>query len=604
MSPSDHHLLSRYAEENSEAAFATLVERHVDLIYSAARRIVRSPQLAEEVAQAVFIDLARSARSIGSATPLVAWLHVVSRRTAIDTVRRESRRQAREAAAALLAEDTTMHPPADPWTAIEPLLDEAVESLAAADRYAILLRFFGNKSLREIGTELGTTDDAAQKRVSRALEQLRDFFVRRGLPVTTAALAADLSAHAILTAPAALGSAITSAVLVGAGKVAAPMAAITLVQKSLAVAGTAALVALAVYYGTSRPVPPPIAATPFAVAAPRALTDLPPSGRSTVAPARGTPGSSDDLRVALLRQLFVDLPAQSLPELRLLMPADWLEVARAHELDSAADIRVALAKLRSLARKKFATHLQTALRRFTDASSGVLPDDIAQLTPHLEAPADAEMLARYAPKRTGRLDTSDDELIAEKPTSDVILSVKLDGWHMRNNSDQMPAPGETETDTLERAAKSIGNALGPEGEKLMAGVAGEVTALKAMIEDAAKYMEPVFATYGGEDAFGAELKKAVRQFTAAHPNEPVTDLAQILPFLPGAEKFLALARTSLGPVTYLAAHPGEPPPDAAQLRRYLVGSPDLTAAFKAMKLVWDGEHLTMSFNFKWGREKD
>ena len=101
MSPSDHDLLSRYAEENSETAFATLVERHLNLAYSVARRVTRSAQLAEEVTQAVFIDLARNARALKPATPLVAWLHVVSRRTAIDTVRRESRRQAREAAAAL-----------------------------------------------------------------------------------------------------------------------------------------------------------------------------------------------------------------------------------------------------------------------------------------------------------------------------------------------------------------------------------------------------------------------------------------------------------------------------------------------------------------------
>src|SRR3954465_7589098 len=99
----DLELLGQYAAERSEAAFTQLVRRHLDLVYSAARRQVRSPQLAEEVAQSVFVDLARHAERFPPATPLVAWLHVVSRRAAIDVVRRESRRQAREQEAAALA---------------------------------------------------------------------------------------------------------------------------------------------------------------------------------------------------------------------------------------------------------------------------------------------------------------------------------------------------------------------------------------------------------------------------------------------------------------------------------------------------------------------
>ena len=601
MPPSDEDLLSRYAAENSDDAFAVLVARHLNLVYSVAHRVVRSPHLAEDIAQAVFIDLARNARTIKTGTPLVAWLHLVSRRTAIDTVRRESRRQAREATAAILSDTADMKPPASPWTAVEPLLDEAVESLDATDRTAILLRYFENKSLREVGAALGTSDDTAQKRVSRAVDQLRTFFLRRGVPVTAGALAADLSAHAIFTAPVALGGFISTATLATTATAIAPVVVMSLALKTLVATAAAALIAVLVYNATSRPTPPPGVTAAVAASSVAALPAPGAPARPAAAVARVTPGSPEDLRVALLRRLFVDLPAQSLPELRLLESSDWLEIAHAHELDSAADIRVALAKLRSMARKKFATHVQTALRRFTDGSGGVLPADILQLAPHLDAPADAEMLARYATKRTGRLGEADEELIAEKPTSDVILTVGLDSWHMRNNSDHAQASGETETDTLERAAKSIGNALGPDGEKLMAGVAGEVTAWMAMTQEA---MQQISTAYGGEEAFGAELKDAVRQFTAAHPGEPVTDLGQILPFLPSAEKFTALTRTSFAPMAYLAAHPGQPPPDAEQLRRYLASSPDLAAAFKAMKLAWDGEHLTMSFNFKWDDKKD
>src|SRR5476649_982025 len=96
MSMSDHDLLRDYAHDGSQAAFAALVERHLNLVYSAARRQVRSPQLAEEIAQSVFVDLARHASRFKPDMPLVAWLHVVSRRTAIDVIRRESRRQTRE----------------------------------------------------------------------------------------------------------------------------------------------------------------------------------------------------------------------------------------------------------------------------------------------------------------------------------------------------------------------------------------------------------------------------------------------------------------------------------------------------------------------------
>src|SRR5687768_5088220 len=208
MSASDHELLRQYAGNgpSAESAFATLVARHLNLVYSVARRHVHSKQLAEEIAQSVFVDLARKARHIDPHTPLVAWLHLVSRRTAIDMIRRESRRQARETAAAALADMKTP----SPWTDVEPLLDEAVESLPAADRSAILLRYFENKSLREIGATLGASEDAAQKRVSRALDQLRQFFARRGVTVTTSALAADLSSRAVEAAPSSLAASISA----------------------------------------------------------------------------------------------------------------------------------------------------------------------------------------------------------------------------------------------------------------------------------------------------------------------------------------------------------------------------------------------------------
>src|SRR3954463_7307794 len=96
MSDTDLELLARYARDHAEDAFAEIVRRHIDLVHSAALRQVRSSHLAEEVAQATFIKLASEAPRLGPNTILVAWLYQVTRHNAVDVVRREARRQARE----------------------------------------------------------------------------------------------------------------------------------------------------------------------------------------------------------------------------------------------------------------------------------------------------------------------------------------------------------------------------------------------------------------------------------------------------------------------------------------------------------------------------
>src|SRR2546426_278094 len=208
MTESDLELLKRYARDLAQDAFAEIVHRHLDLVYSAALRQVRSPQLAEEVAQSVFTDLSRNAPRLKSDTVLTAWLYQVTRRTAIDVVRGEARRQLREQLAVELT-DMNTHP--STWLQIEPLLDEAMESLDAAERSAILLRFFENRSLRDVGQTLGTSEDAAQKRVSRAIERLREFFSKRGMAVGASGLVAALCANAVQSAPLGLGTAISTA---------------------------------------------------------------------------------------------------------------------------------------------------------------------------------------------------------------------------------------------------------------------------------------------------------------------------------------------------------------------------------------------------------
>src|SRR5438034_4094344 len=254
MTTSDFDLLKEYVGEKSEEAFATLVKRHLNLVYSAALRQVRSLQLAEEVSQSVFSDLAQNAHKLRSGTILTAWLYQVTRRTAIDVVRREARRQLREQIA---TEMNAMNATAADWTHIEPLLDEAMHALDETDRSAVLLRYFESKSLREVGRTFGTSEDAAQKRVSRAVERLREFFAKRGVTVGASGLAGIISAHAVQAAPSGLAVTISTAAgltalgisaSTGAGATAGFLGALVQAFRTKLMAGlAAAVVGLAIF---------------------------------------------------------------------------------------------------------------------------------------------------------------------------------------------------------------------------------------------------------------------------------------------------------------------------------------------------------------------
>jgi RNA polymerase sigma factor (sigma-70 family) len=233
------------------------VQRHLDLVYGAALRQVRQPQLAEEIAQSVFTDLARQADRLKPNTVLAAWLYQVTLRTAVDVIRRESRRHVRERAAAATihmnsADSSARNEAQEEWSSIEPLLEEAMNALNEADRAAILLRYFQNKSLREVGEALGTNDDAAQKRVSRGVDRLRAFFTRRGITIGASGLTVVISANAVQAAPAGLASGITTAALADTPAIvtaitATKTIAMTTLQKSLLGAVLAAAIGTGIY---------------------------------------------------------------------------------------------------------------------------------------------------------------------------------------------------------------------------------------------------------------------------------------------------------------------------------------------------------------------
>lgn len=238
----DSDLLRQYVRERSEDAFAALVQRHLPLVYSAALRQVRSSQVAEEVSQTVFVELARSAHQLNANTVLSAWLYTVTCRKAIDAVRRESRRQVRER---LASEMLDMNTKPDEWAEIEPLLDEAMRELDETDRAVILLRYFENKPLRQVGTALGISEDAAQKRTARAIDRLRDFFSKRAVTIHATALTAAISTHAVTAAPAALVAAISKAASVGiaGGITGAATKGLTMTALQKTIAGAAIIVA-------------------------------------------------------------------------------------------------------------------------------------------------------------------------------------------------------------------------------------------------------------------------------------------------------------------------------------------------------------------------
>jgi uncharacterized protein (TIGR03435 family) len=203
----DHDLLARYARDNSEAAFAAFAERHVNLVYSTALRSVGNPHAAEEIAQAVFIILANKAEKLSRRVVLSGWLYQTTRLTAANFLRGEIRRQKREQEAYM--QSTLNEPENNAWPQIAPLLDDALGKLGEADRNAIVLRFFENKNLREVGAALGASEDVAKMRVNRALEKLRKIFTKRGVTLSATLIAGAVSASSVQAAPVGLVKTIT-----------------------------------------------------------------------------------------------------------------------------------------------------------------------------------------------------------------------------------------------------------------------------------------------------------------------------------------------------------------------------------------------------------
>lgn len=201
-------LLRRFVREGCQQAFTALVERYTPVVYGAARRRTGRHDLAAEITQSVFTELARRAPAMAWDDRLGAWLHRRALFDSSDALKSESRRLARETEASRRMHDSPLSS-----TGIAPFLDEALDRLPQTDRLALTLRYLEERDLRAVGRALGVSDDAAQKRIARALERLRSVFFRRGLSLTVAALAAALTAEAQARVPAGVVGSVTAGAL-------------------------------------------------------------------------------------------------------------------------------------------------------------------------------------------------------------------------------------------------------------------------------------------------------------------------------------------------------------------------------------------------------
>jgi RNA polymerase sigma factor (sigma-70 family) len=270
---SDMELLRDYDRQGSETAFAALVQRHVNLVYSVAFRHVGIAAHAEEITQAVFVILARKSASLRPDTILEGWLHETTRLTALSFLRRERRRQFREQEAYM---QSTLQETNDvsTWNQLAPLLDEAVSRLGKKDRDAVMLRFFKDKNLREVAAALNVNEAAAQRRVHRAVEKLRGFFTKRGIVLPAAVLTTAISANSVQAAPEMLAKAVTAtAIAKGATASASTLTLIkgalkimawsktktAIVVGAVAILATGTTTAILIEHDKQMPSPPPIA---------------------------------------------------------------------------------------------------------------------------------------------------------------------------------------------------------------------------------------------------------------------------------------------------------------------------------------------------------
>jgi len=464
----DQELLRDFVAYKSEAAFAELVRRHVDHVYSAALRMVCDVHLAQDVTQGVFIALAKSASQLTDRPILSGWLHRTAQNIAANTVRSEVRRHTREQEAAAMNE-LLGNEPDTTWEMISPRLDAALGELDEPDRDALTLRYFERKSSREMAAILGTSEDAAKKRVSRAVERLRESFSKRRVAVAAGGLAALISANAVQSAPAGLAATISSVVLTGTAVqtstilTATKTIAMTTIQKSIIIASLASVAGTGIYAAhlntqlqakidTLQQQQAPLTAQIQELQQERndatnQLASLLAENawlksdsnqdellrlRAEVTRMENSQSQQQDdattsaakalvAKVNQLKQWLDQHPNEKIPEIGLLSDTEWLrEASRTGNLTTDDDFVQAANGLRSTAKQDAARLMGQALDTYIANNNGKLPTDMSQLAPYLNASMDPSVLQRYQLVQSGNLSniSENDPIIAEKSPVD------------------------------------------------------------------------------------------------------------------------------------------------------------------------------------------
>ncbi len=447
----DQQLLCDFAGRRSDPAFAELVRRHVDLVYSAALRMVRDAHLAEDVTQGVFVALAQNARQLTDRPVLSGWLHRTAQNLAANTVRSEVRRRTREQEAVLMNEMSSPVPDIS-WEQIAPQLDAALGALSEPDRDALLLRYFERKSAQEMAGILGISAEAAQKRANRAVEKLRDHFSQRNVTVGAAGLTALMAANSVQAAPAGLAAAISGAAAVAATVTqtstliaATKIIAMTTLQKIAAATAFAVVAGAGLYEArqaaqlrgqnvelqqqkatdaalvqqlqSERDDATNRLASLLAENQPRKLSP----DRTELVTLRGEVGRLREQlkglpssRAALLKQKLEEMPDKKIPELKFLTEQNWIDAAWNADLETDDGVRLALSKLRDESVDTFLNLTRPALKKYLAANDDLLPTDLLPLKPYYDTPVSDEMLRRYAFMQRGKLSANRSESVIRK----------------------------------------------------------------------------------------------------------------------------------------------------------------------------------------------
>jgi RNA polymerase sigma factor (sigma-70 family) len=479
----DAELLSRYAAEQSEAAITELIQRHVDLVHSAALRLAGGDaHRAQDITQQVFTELARQARRLSKHPALVGWLYTTTRRIALHTHRTEQRRKVREQEAHAMTELLReTDPPAD-WDHLSPLLEDAMHHLAEKDRLAVLLRYFQNKPLKEVGAVLGLNENAARMRVDRALDKLRGVLTQRGVTLSAAGLGAALVGNAVQAAPAGVVTALSAAsFLTAAASGTASLMTLTtlkvgLVSATVAAAAMAAPLVIQHHAQTRLRAENETLRQQVAQLTPSSTesTTASPADSASSSPALsseqfnellrlrgevtrlrqdsqelarlkagGLSAAGDPLtaemnswlaKVNELRQKLDQRPDLKIPELQFLTPRDWLNVALNARPETDAGARLAFSRLRAAAKQAFAPALRRALNSYVQASGGQLPAEVSQLKAYFDPPVDDVLLDHYQLVRSGKaseVPSAEPAILVEKVPVDAefdsTLCVGLNG---------------------------------------------------------------------------------------------------------------------------------------------------------------------------------